>query len=64
MIVTEVRLYRDGLAQILAGQAVVEVVGTASPGRDVPALVEELNPHVVLVDSSTVRSTELVGQVI
>lgn len=41
---------RDGLAAILATQPDMEVVGEASNGHEVVALVAELKPDIVLLD--------------
>jgi DNA-binding NarL/FixJ family response regulator len=49
-IVAEIRLYREGLAEMLLGEPGLEVVATAAGADDaVPALRKEL-PDVVLLD--------------
>ncbi len=53
LIVVGIRLYREGLAQLLATQNGFAVVGTASNGRDAAAQIEELTPDVALVDMAT-----------
>ncbi|HSJ34849.1 MAG TPA: response regulator transcription factor [Acidimicrobiia bacterium] len=50
LIVDDHPVVRDGLAGMLAGAEDLEVVGQGSNGREALALVEELNPDVVLMD--------------
>lgn len=49
-IVGEVRLYRDGLADVLDRRDGLRVVGTASTLEEAMRLVDERTPDVVLVD--------------
>jgi DNA-binding NarL/FixJ family response regulator len=50
LIVVGIRLYREGLARLLAEQEGVMVVGTESNGRTAAARIEPLAPDVALVD--------------
>jgi len=50
LIVARVRLYRDGLAQALARDPRLRVVGTAAEANDGLKRVFELRPDVVLTD--------------
>ena len=50
VIVADIRLYREGLAEILGRQSGITVVGTAADWPQSLARVRELEPHVVLLD--------------
>jgi DNA-binding NarL/FixJ family response regulator len=50
-ILSDVRLFRDGLAQLLLRDTMVAVVGAAS-ARDAGALIAQLRPDVVLLDAT------------
>ena len=50
LVASDVRLYREGLADGLRRSGRAEVVGTASGGDAAVARVQELGPDVVLVD--------------
>ena len=50
LIVVGIRLYREGLAQLLAAHTGLAVVGTASNGRTAAARIEHLVPDVALVE--------------
>lgn len=50
MIVDDQELMRDGLVSILARQSGIEVIGTASDGREAVQMVLETHPDVVLMD--------------
>ncbi|HJZ74517.1 MAG TPA: response regulator transcription factor [Vicinamibacterales bacterium] len=49
-IVVGIRLYREGLAQLLDGQDGFTVVGTAATGRAAATQIEQLTPDVALVE--------------
>jgi two-component system nitrate/nitrite response regulator NarL len=51
LIVSDVLLYREGLCAILAGQALLEVIGT-SRGAEMVTRVQALAPDFVLLDVS------------
>lgn len=52
LVVADIRLYRDGLVEILRRQTSLEVVGTAADGAAAVARAAELSPGVVLVDQA------------
>ena len=56
MVVSGVRLYREGLVALLSGCEDIEVIGTAaSVDEDLQSLAEHL-PDVLLVDSSMIHA--------
>ncbi|QUQ65647.1 LuxR C-terminal-related transcriptional regulator [Kutzneria sp. CA-103260] len=57
-VVTGIRLYREGLAEILARLPDIEEVGTAQDGREGLAGVSRFRPHIVLLDMSLLDSLE------
>jgi two-component system, NarL family, nitrate/nitrite response regulator NarL len=50
MIVSDVRLYRDGLAEMVARDDLIEVVGTAAEAREALQAAGALSPDVVIVN--------------
>ena len=56
MVVAEIRLYRDGLVDILGRQPRFKVVGAAESGEAALAQVAELAPDVILVDQALPES--------
>ena len=50
LLVSDVRLYLDGIVLLLREETVVEVVGTASTVQDALGAWETLNPDVTVVD--------------
>lgn len=60
MIVSDVRLYREGLAQALAAQPELDVVAHM-PG-DALRKLDGCHPNIVLADSAIVRTTELAAR--
>jgi DNA-binding NarL/FixJ family response regulator len=50
LIVTDIRLYREGLAQMLAREVPLDVVGTASDGSGALSGIQTLEPDIVLLD--------------
>jgi DNA-binding NarL/FixJ family response regulator len=61
LIVVGIRLYREGLAQLLATQDGFAVVGTASNGGSAAAQIEQLTPDVALVDMGIPDLDSIVG---
>jgi DNA-binding NarL/FixJ family response regulator len=52
LIVSEIRLYREGLAELLARQGSLRVIGTAALADEAIARACELSPSVVLIDQA------------
>jgi DNA-binding NarL/FixJ family response regulator len=52
LIVADIRLHRDGLAETLHGQQAIDVLGTAAGLDDALARARSLSPDVILVDMS------------
>lgn len=50
LVVDDSEVFRNVLAVVVAGTPGFEVVGSASSGREALFLVEELAPHLVLLD--------------
>lgn len=50
LIIASIRLYREGIAQLLNAHGAFTVVGTDSTGRDAVERLDETAPDVVLVD--------------
>jgi two-component system nitrate/nitrite response regulator NarL len=50
LIVASIRLYREGLAQLISANGEFTVVGTESTGREAMGRLDETTPDVVLVD--------------
>jgi DNA-binding NarL/FixJ family response regulator len=59
VIVTGVRLYREGLTRMLADSARLEVAATASPSDPLEQTLAQARPDVVLADSDSVMNTNL-----
>jgi two-component system nitrate/nitrite response regulator NarL len=59
-ILTDIRLYRDGLAQVLDSQPGIKVVGTASNDSSGLKCVAETTPDVVLIDMAMPDSPAVV----
>ena len=62
MVVSDVRLYREGLAGSLAQRHRLVVIGTAN-NLDDAARLEELNPDVVVLDMSARGSLDVIRRV-
>jgi two-component system, NarL family, nitrate/nitrite response regulator NarL len=50
LIVSDVRLYRDGLAEMVARDELIEVVGTAADAREAIQAAGALSPDVVIIN--------------
>lgn len=57
-VIASIRLYREGLAEVLCKLADVAEVGTAEDGQDGIARIREFDPCIVLLDMSTPNSAE------
>lgn len=67
VVVDDHVIVRNGLAQLLATANEVELIGSASDGREAIVVVEELQPDVVLMDLSMpemdgVEATEVIAE--
>ncbi len=56
LVVADIRLYREGLAQILGREAELSVVGSAAGLEDAVRGVRDLRPEVVLIDQAMPES--------
>ena len=63
LLVSDVPLYRDGVARTLAGTQELAIVGTAGSREQALELVCCLQPDVVLLDMNMPRSLELAREV-
>ena len=63
MIVSAIRLYRDGLADVLLRRPEFEAVEAASPGEAALDQVARWRPNVVLVDCETASMRGVVGAI-
>src|SRR5687767_1817565 len=63
LIVAGIRLYREGLAQMLGRESGLTVVGVKSDRRQATADLLELAPDVVIVDMATAESDATVRDV-
>lgn len=50
LVVDDQRLMRDGIASLLSLQEGIEVIGTASNGKEAVAQALAMQPHVILMD--------------
>ncbi|HEV8400848.1 MAG TPA: response regulator transcription factor [Gemmatimonadales bacterium] len=62
LIVAHIRLYREGLAQVLAHEPSLFVVGMAADREAAVAAAETLKPDVLLLDLAMAESRDLVCQ--
>jgi len=62
LVAVEIRLYREGLANLLAHEAGFAVVGTAEDHIQVVEHSRRLRPNVVLLDCGLARSLSLVRE--
>jgi DNA-binding NarL/FixJ family response regulator len=63
LVVSEVRLFREGLARALRVQAETQLVEAAT-AREASSLLSTWRPDVVLADAATVRNTDLVARAV
>jgi len=61
VLASDVRLYREGLAESLGRTKRIEVIGTAGAAEEATNAVRRLQPRVVLLDMSMRDSAGLVG---
>ena len=63
LIVGEIRLYRDGLAEVLSHKPGIAVVGSLGNRDEAYEAISRLNPDVVLLDMATAGSHEAVSRI-
>lgn len=63
-VIAEIRLYREGLAEVLARLPDVAEVGTAAESGEGLARVRVFRPHIVLLDMSVLNSAETVRELV
>jgi two-component system nitrate/nitrite response regulator NarL len=63
VIVGEIRLYRDGLAEVLSHKPGLEVVGSLAGPHEAYEELPTLLPDIVLLDMATARSHEAVARI-
>lgn len=63
LIAADVRLYREGLAQVLSREPMLAVVGTVATYDEAMSAGRELRPDVILLDMQMARSPETVQEV-
>jgi two-component system, NarL family, nitrate/nitrite response regulator NarL len=64
MVLTDVRLYREGLAQLLAGNASVELVGAGPITQDTFRAVIAARPDVVLLEAAVACRMTVVQELV
>jgi DNA-binding NarL/FixJ family response regulator len=62
LIVAHIRLYREGLAQVLTREPTLSVVGMAASREEAVAAARALQPDVLLLDLAMTESRDLVRQ--
>jgi DNA-binding NarL/FixJ family response regulator len=60
LLVSDVRLFREGLTQLLRGHAAIEVVCAAATHDDLAAVAGDCRPDVILLDMGTDASPAVV----
>jgi DNA-binding NarL/FixJ family response regulator len=63
-LAARVRLYREALAEIIARQDGLEIVGASGDRQEILARVAELRPDVVLLDPAAAESSDLIGRLV
>jgi two-component system, NarL family, nitrate/nitrite response regulator NarL len=63
LVVSDVRLYRDGLSEIFAGEPRLRVVGAAADAASAARLAAEQRAEVALVDMAMPQSSSAVGTI-
>lgn len=62
IIFSDIRIYCEGLSQILSKLATIEVVGAENSLENAISRVEELMPHVILLDMTMIGSCTIARQ--
>jgi two-component system, NarL family, nitrate/nitrite response regulator NarL len=60
LVVSAVRLFRDGLAEILSRQSAIDVVGTSATTEEASEILEHASPSVLLLDVPTTDGPEVI----
>ncbi len=63
LIVSDIRLYREGLAQVLGGESLFRLTGTASSPDDAMSRLHAYVPDLVLVDMAMAESAHLIRSI-
>jgi DNA-binding NarL/FixJ family response regulator len=63
VIVGDVRVFRDGVAELLAREDDVHVVATTATDDDIAAQLREANPDVALVDMTSEHALDVVRKI-
>jgi two-component system nitrate/nitrite response regulator NarL len=63
LIVGEIRLYRDGLAEVLGRRSDLEIVGAVAAQIEAFDAVSRLHPDIVVLDMATPASHGMVAQI-
>ena len=63
LVVADVRLYRDGLVEMLRRDGRVSVVGAAAAGDELLRQIRDRGPHAVLLDITMSGSLDLVAAI-
>ena len=63
VIVSDIKLYREGLDEILDRKDSVRVVGTAYNVKKAIVKIQNSSPDVVLIDMTMIACSEIVGQI-
>jgi DNA-binding NarL/FixJ family response regulator len=64
LIIAEVRLYREGLAQILGREQGVQVVSTAASRQDALSVIDRSEADIALVDMAMKESVETICAIV
>jgi two-component system, NarL family, nitrate/nitrite response regulator NarL len=64
LIVAEIRLFRDGLAEVLSARRAFDIVGTASHLEEALPLLRDLRPEIALVDVAQPAAVETVRAIV
>lgn len=63
IVITEVRLFREAIARVIAERAPGIVVHTATPGDALPAALASIAPDVVLIDVAAIARHQAAQEV-
>ena len=62
-VLSDVRLYSEGLAALLAAEPSILVVGAGALDSGTRPRIVEANPHILLVDATALRHVEFIREV-